>query len=250
MSESTQRYIEKEGLKYSVLSDGSLGVGDILNLAQVRNGIYDASLIKPKLVIPPFIESRKVTKLLDYSLSGSCLFYDIKLPYTLIEIGDHAMNDNYALRSLFIPASVEKIKFCGISGMKKCKSLIFEAGSKLSYVGTDAWDFFQAEELTLPSSITSFGDSSFAMWSKLKRLYICFDALLNNATNIFSGCRDDLKIFVKQTYEGEYFGGRKVTKIDSCGIIQQYHPSYRCTNKFTLQRIDYIALALMTLSLS
>ena len=76
------------------------------------------------------------------------------------------------------------------------------------------------------------------------------DAMLNNETSTFVGCTNDIKIYVKHSYEGEYFGGRKVTKIDSCGVIQQYHPSLKCTKRFIPQRINFISLALITLSLS
>ena len=250
MTSTTQEYVHQKGIKYSILSDGNLGIGDILDPETWGNGIYDSSLITPKLVIPPVIENRKVTKLLNRSFSHCNLFREIKLPYTLIEICACAMNDNYLIRSLFIPASVEKIEIYGIAGLKKCKTLIFEEGSRLSNVGYGAWDSNLVEEITLPFSITSFADCVFAKCSKLKRLYICFDLMLTNSTNTFIKCPDDVKIYVKHTYESDYFGGRKVTKIDSCGTIQQYHLSNKCTNKFTVHRINYITLALMTLSLS
>lgn len=162
-----------------------------------------------------------------------------------MEIGYYAMNDNYILKSLFIPASVEIIQQCGISGLRACTSFVFEAGSRLKTVGPGAWDFIQAEELILPSSITSFGDGCFALWQKLKRLYICFDLVLNNSTKLFDGCPSDLKIYVRYTYQGEYFGGKKVIKVESCGVL-----SCKCTNRSSAHSVSDAWLCLTTSILS
>ena len=210
-----------ENLVYSELSDGTLGLGNTSTPSVDKNALTESFVVPRHLVLPSSINGKTVSKILERALKGVIGITSVDLPHTLKEIKQYGMCDLQSLKTLVIPASVEVLGTWSISGMKNCKSLIFEAGSKLRVVGNGAFDHYLAEEIVLPPSITSFAAGTLCGWSRLKRVYICSENVFNNNTETFDSASAKAVVYAPMSYKGEFFGGKRVTKIKDCCLIMR-----------------------------
>ena len=237
-----------ENLIYSELSDGTLGLGNV-SIPNTDKNAYSKDYVAPKhLIIPPFINNKKVAIILDRALIGLLGVKSVDLPYTLKEIKEYGLCDLYDLRSLVIPASVEILGKHAISSLIECKSLIFEAGSKLYRVDYGAFDNCGAEEIALPPLITTYDSDTFFYCKRLKRVYICSENVFNNNTKTFDEASKNAVVYAPMGYKGEFFGGKRVIKIKDCCLIM--HKQTRCTFKHSTKKLNFnLHLMIITLSI-
>ena len=186
-----------------------------------KNALTESFVVPRHLVLPSSINEKAVTIILDRALMGVSGITSIDLPHTLKEIKLHGMCNLLDLKTLVIPASVEVLGVFSISGMKNCKSLIFEAGSKLRVVWKGAFDHYLAKEIVLPPSITSYDVGTLCGWRRLKRVYVCSENVFNNNTETFDDASANAVVYAPMGYKGEFFGGKRVTKIKDCCLIMR-----------------------------
>ena len=98
-----------------------------------------------------------VTTIGDYAF-GYCNLNALTLPESLEKIGDYAFADNYSLKSVNIPAKVKTIESnafhnCGLT------DLVISEG--VQTIGDCAFESNSLQNLTLPSTIKSIGNTAF-----------------------------------------------------------------------------------------
>ena len=77
---------------------------------------------------------------------------------------------NLNIHSLVIPASVEILRYYSISGCLMCKSIVFEAGSKLRTIERGDFDKYAEVECVLPLNVENVDPDIFADWTRLRRV--------------------------------------------------------------------------------
>ena len=210
--------IREGNLLYKVLSDNTVGVGGY-NSSELRNAIPDGETCPYSLVIPPYINNNQyeVTEILTNSLRG-CAIHHIELPETLKYIRNMGMSDLY-IKELIIPSSVEVLERYSISGMKKCKRIVFVLGSKIKEIGFGSMDRNLIETIVIPNTVEIFSTDIFYACKNLKTIYMCATNIKTKPSGILNGAPENINIYVPSSYKEDTFDGRPVTKVNYCGYI-------------------------------
>ena len=170
--------------------------------------------------------------------------------YYVTEIAECSFADCINIKSIFIPATVEKIRFKAFYRLRECTSVTFEEHSKLSYIGDHAfYDFyhlvnisftgnclttieeraflyskFNLSKIIFPPSLKELGSMSFAGIPTLLDVYYCGENEIKGS-NIFTignpnlpETSQDLKIHVTTKYPSQKFGERDVTDYDAANF--------------------------------
>ena len=162
-----------QGLAFSLLDDGTYGVG-IGTATQLSN-----------IVIPETYNGKKVTKIVKNGFSNDENLKNIVLSNNIKEIGEDAFNGCNSLTSIDIPSSVISIgayAFFGCGSLTKVQISNIENWLKISFQGSDSNPLKYAghlytgdSELTsviIPSTITKLNDYAFTGWGSLTSVTI------------------------------------------------------------------------------
>ena len=207
---------------YEIKNDSSISltIGETDNgeIAKYAKNIYSSTSGASKYVIDEngfeyFAFSEDDVLLIKYT-GESGQEIDLVIPESVTEIGD-GMFQIMSFNTITISKNVKKIgKLC--FGQSAANKIIFEEGSKLEYIGKNAFQYFNIYEggdfnlilpdgikeidydaflgsnfelVYIPSSIETFGDEAFFnLWQNLK--YVIFDenCTIEEINHIFRDC--------------------------------------------------------------
>ena len=103
-------------------------------------------------------------------------------------IGDGAFAANDAITEINIPASVTTIEHSAFGGCNNLKTVTFAEGSKLTSLGTSAFQVCTAlESINLPKGLTAIGDNTFSYCKALKSVTIP-EGVTTIGNAAFCGC--------------------------------------------------------------
>lgn len=91
---------------------------------------------------------------------------------TLKIIGVYAFRESKTLKSIFIPNSIEEIRYDGFSNAVNLEIVQFAANSKLKSLGTGAFYYTKIVNIVIPPSVKYFGTNCFG-GSQIDTLFIC-----------------------------------------------------------------------------
>lgn len=167
---------------------------------------YDGSESSGVLEVPKEIDGRAVVGI-DSNAFSRKKFSEIKLPDTLLEIGDYAFSDCEELARISIPASVTQI---GRSVFSKCGKLteLSVAAENANYKeegqviyskdGSTLVTCPAAENVIIPSTVTKIADYAFYFNDKLKQITIP-QSVAEMGEGAFGNCAQLSKV----SFEGE-----------------------------------------------
>ena len=96
----------------------------------------------------------------------------IKIPSSVISIGNGALDDCSGLTSIEIPSSVTSIDFAAFWGCSSLTSVVFGENSQLTKIGDYAFsDCSSLTSIVIPSGVTSVGEWAFSDCSSLDIVY-------------------------------------------------------------------------------
>ena len=155
--------------------------------------------------------------------------------YTITEIGYRALAGLPKLQFIFIPSTIQRFKGDAFAFNHCLEEIIFEENSQLQSLSFYAFYECKAMKVvTIPKSVISILDHSFAAMDSLMNIYIqnCYYIDKDRANSMFeyTNC-SKIKIFVPKNYPITQFAGVDVEKV----LPPFYQPKLNCcTNKITI----------------
>lgn len=117
------------------------------------------------IVIPECSPSGEtVVQIKSYAFRGNSRVKSIKLPDTIILIGDGAFQDCINLESINLPSKLQRISSYMFEGCKKLKGVTIP--SEVYYIGNEAFaDCIAFESIVIPANVTKIGQFAFRNFS-------------------------------------------------------------------------------------
>lgn len=147
---------DKNRLKYSEKSDGTLEVVDIKDL--YRGGL----LVRKTLTIPSEYHGKKVTSI---KRIESLEIKEVNLPETINSIEGGAFAGMQKLEKINIPSGIKAIKINTFLNCYNLKEIILPEG--LEEIGDTAFNNTSIEEIVIPSTVKKIGSQAFKDCSNL-----------------------------------------------------------------------------------
>lgn len=160
------------------------------------------SVIEPRghtqndLIIPPIAYDDNgvgytVTAIADRAFSNYYyLFTSVKIPDTVISIGDYAFDGVATMTSIDIPESVTSI---GEGAFRGCPISSINIPKRLKYIGNETFYETKLASVELPDSVKSIGTRAFARCRSLKEIKLN-EKLCSIGDSAFYKCRELLEI--------------------------------------------------------
>ena len=200
--------LEKIVIPNSVTSIGEYAFLDCTNLETIELSDNLESIKKETFRNCENLKSislgAKTTSIEAYAFKNCNKMTSVKLNKGLKTIGAFAFYQCYALTNISIPASVETIGGGAFCGLNQLKSVIFESGSKLTFIYTtdyeyaedNGWGYFGAfaecknlEKIDIPNSVTFIGKNGFLNCKNLDTIVLS-ENLEVIKSQTFAGCEN------------------------------------------------------------
>jgi len=196
-----------------------------------QGGMYDYSFFDEKF--PPWYNTTYMYYILTINISDGITY-----------IGKSAFNDLDVLSEVIIPASVETIGDSAFANCPKLTSISIDESSRLSVIGSSAFQGTGLKEITIPDSVTTIQSGAFSFCDDLYCMNIgqnesnlekIQSRVFFKSPNLYSvtffgnsagtiKCEEDVfdkteveKIKVRKTYESEKedetFCGKEISKV-------------------------------------
>ena len=205
---STQSYHEFGIFVYTEIDDETIGLGT--GLLNDGNGFVNSIQVSGHVIIPSYINGKRMITLRMYSLRNCNLITKLTLPRTLKYLEDASLTLLSGIKEIIIPASIIELGN-RIDALSSIKKVIFERGSRLEKIG----DYFlqmsnEIKEIEIPSTVKSIG--SYFLYNCLNIEHVIFCGIANfaNLENSFSYCYNYKSAIVSKEYQGTSFGGREI----------------------------------------
>ena len=204
------------------------------------NGFVSVERASGHIIIPNYIQGKRVTKLSRYSLRRCDLITKLTLPSTLIEISDVSLSCLYSISELIIPASVIKIGE-RIDTLQFITKLVIERDSRLETIG----DYFLQKsyaltEVIIPSSVKSIGSNFCMECIILKNIVFCGSSDFSSLSIAFYNCSKYEKAIVSNDYLKSTFGSKPVEAVDFRNCFP-YFTCFSAKKEFAFKsKFDYI----------
>lgn len=142
-----------EGLLFMSRGDGTcaVGVGDCTD---------------ENIVIPAYSPSGdKVVQIKAYAFLGLSKLKSVKIPHSVIAIGECAFEDCINLESVDMPSNLKRISYNAFKGCTNLKDITIPSG--VYYIGEKAFaDCVSMERIVIPASVTEIGKFAFKSFSR------------------------------------------------------------------------------------
>ena len=175
---------------------------------------------KGEVIIPREIEGLPVTTIANRAFFVKQSITSVKIPDTVIHIGDQAFTDCQSLLSAIIPDTVQTIGFSAFSG---CKSLaVVEWSSNVTSIPTGTFERCKGlKAISIPEGVTEIKRAAFRD-SGLEEVNFP-SSLKTIESSAFSGCQSLTSVSIPSSVKtlGGAFGG--CTRLVRASLPEQFH---------------------------
>ena len=213
LSFSYESEILKDGIRYTTsIAPNILIVGT--NKQVSGNAYIDTNIVD--VVLPKFVDN-----------------YIVKI------IGTYAFRNVSPIKSIFIPNTIQEIKYDGISHNENLKQVKFETDSSLTIIGRGFLYNTQVTDIELPPSVTYVYLYSFGV-TEMKSIVYCGHHLFSESTIFVNSETNQYNppehIYVSKRYKFTSFG--KANNLETTSFCEKYfHSNPACSYSLQIRLV-------------
>ncbi len=192
-----------------------------INLESIGNYVFDRCKVLTSITIPNSVTSigegafsdcenlssvdfeanSKLESIGNRAFNGCKALTSITIPDSVKTISSFAFGECKALTSITIPNSVTSIGDWAFNDCENLSSVVFEANSKLEYIGNSAFNGCEAlASITIPNSVNTIGEAAFSGCTALRSVTIP-DSVETIGDYAFNRCKALTSITIPDSVE-------------------------------------------------